>query len=188
MITEEQLIDNLKAGDSQALGILIEKYQDYVFTLAKRMVRSDEIAEEIAQDVFIKVYKKISSYQNRSKFTTWLFTITYRTSLNYLDKKKITITESDLEEKDSTGFINEIHFSESNENTVDRKHIIWKAIDVLPHVQGVVITLFYLNGFSVNEIASTLTLPQNTVKTLLFRGRASLKGILEKNYSKEELL
>ncbi len=188
MITEEQLIERLKSGDTQSLSVIIEKYQDYVFTLAKRVVHSDEIAEEIAQDVFVKVYKKINSYQSRSKFTTWLYTITYRTSLNYLEKKKITVSESDLEENTSDNFADDTHFTESNESTVDRKYIIWKAIDCLPHLQGIALTLFYLSGFSVNDIASTLNIPQNTVKTLLFRGRTALKGVLEKKYSKEELL
>lgn len=95
-MNEQNLIIRLKNGDLSALEALMELHQNYVFTVALRMVKKKEPAEEITQDVFIKVYKKINSYKERSKFTTWLFTIVYRTCLNYLDKKQIVYSESSL--------------------------------------------------------------------------------------------
>ncbi len=199
-MNEKELIDRLKQRDQQALKGIIELYQNFVYTVALQMVKKKEMAEEISQDVFIKVYQKISSYEYRAKFSTWLFTIVYRTSLNYLEKKKILIAASDFAFTDSGEVtIDEIHHEAGQENPwqnaesmVEFDHqqqqIIYKAIDGLEMKQGLVITLFYLKDFSVNEIAEIMKLSTNTVKTHLFRGRENLKKTLLRDYSLEDLL
>lgn len=116
MLTEKQLIDRLKSGDTQSLKKIMDLHQDYVYTLVIQMVKLKDVAEELTQDVFIKVYNKINSYEERSKFTTWLYTITYRTCLNYLDKKKIVFNISEL----NTG-TNETDISK-NEELLNTKH------------------------------------------------------------------
>ena len=94
-MNENELVRNLKNGDLAALKRLIEKYQDYVYTIVFQIVKNNELAEEITQDVFIKVHQKIDTFEERAKFSTWLFTITYRLALNQVNKKNITVTESD---------------------------------------------------------------------------------------------
>ena len=79
-MNENEVIRSLKAGNTDALKNLIDKYQDYVYSIGYQIVKNVEIAEEITQDVFIKVFQKIDSFEERSKFSTWLFTITYRLS------------------------------------------------------------------------------------------------------------
>ena len=199
-MNEQELIGRLKQGDQQALKNIIELYQDYIYTVALQMVKKKEMAEEITQDVFIKVYQKISSYEYRAKFSTWLFTIVYRTSLNYLEKKQILVAASDFVLPDSDdASIDSVQDKFSSENgwqnsetMIESDHqqqqIIYKAIDTLDMKQGVVITLFYLKEFSVNEIAEIMQLSTNTIKTHLFRGRENLKKALLKNYSIEDLL
>ena len=199
-MNEKELIGRLKQGDQQALKGIIELYQNYVYTIALQMVKKKEMAEEITQDVFIKVYQKIGSYEHRAKFSTWLFTIVYRTSLNYLEKKKILITASDFAFPDSDKIIiDSVHHGadqesrqQNTESIVESDHqqqqIIYKAIDGLEMKQGLVITLFYLKDFSVNEIAEIMQLSVNTIKTHLFRGRENMKKTLLRNYSVEDLL
>ena len=199
-MNEKELIDRLKQGNQQALRNIIEEYQDYVYTVALQMVKKKEIAEEVTQDVFIKVYKKINSYEFRAKFSTWLFTIVYRTALNYMEKKKILVAVSEFTLPDSEDALMESvqnkYSAESrwqnNENAIESDHqqqqIIYKAIDSLEMKQGIVITLFYLKEFSVNEIADIMQISVNTVKTHLFRGRDNLKKALLKNYSVGDLL
>ena len=199
-MSEQEIIERLKQGDQQALKSIIELYQDYVFTIALQLVKKKETAEEITQDVFVKIYQKISTYEYRAKFTTWLFTIVYRTSLNYLEKKQILVTASDYTFLDSNDnsidvildnscFGNERQDMEDMfESDHQRQLIIYKAIDELEMKQGVVISLFYLKDFSVNEIAEIMQLSANTIKTHLFRGRENLKKTLLKNYSPEDLL
>lgn len=197
MLTEKQLIDRLKSGDTQSLKKIMDLHQDYVYTLVIQMVKLKDVAEELTQDVFIKVYNKINSYEERSKFTTWLYTITYRTCLNYLDKKKIVFNISEL----NTG-TNETDISK-NEELLNTKHpdilndsfdreekqnILWETIDHLPLHQGIIITLHYLQHFSIREISDLMKLPVNTIKTHLHRGRNTMREILLKKYSEEELI
>lgn len=198
MIDEQTLIRQLKAGDYKALEPLMALHQDYVYTLAMRMVKKPELAEEVTQDVFVKVYQKIGDFQERAKFSTWLFTIAYRTSLNYLERKQIVLPESSLGSTDEEGQNLEHRFQDETTDDQDilddlqwnsqLRIIIWQAIDQLDYLQGVIITLFYLNQFSVTEIAEIIPMPQNTIKTHLFRGRKNLKQILLRKYQAEDLL
>ena len=89
MNSEKDLIERLQEGDVKAMEPLMQLHQDYVFTIAMQMVKSSSVAEELTQDVFIKVFRKIATFHEKSKVSTWLYTITYRTCLNYLEKKKI---------------------------------------------------------------------------------------------------
>ncbi len=194
MLMEKKLIARLKNGDVQALKQLMEDYQDYVYTLSLQMVKSSQAAEELTQDVFIKVFKKIDTFAERSKFSTWIYTITYRACLNYLEKKQIVFSISEIENENSSDE-NDYLFNKEDEKEEDfsfeeneKQKILWSAIDSLPMQQGIIITLHYLQQFSVREIADMLSIPANTIKTHLFRGRSLLKSILLKNYSQEELL
>lgn len=199
-MNEEELIGQLKKGDQKALKSIFEMYQNYVFTIARQMVKKKEVAEEITQDVFVKVYHKIDTYKYKAKFSTWLFTIVYRTALNYLEKKQILVAESDYMHPESqhTAITNILHNShslnkeqeveESFEEDYQQQFIVYRAIDKLDIKQGVIISLFYLKEFSVNEIAEIMQLSVNTVKTHLFRGRENLKKHLLKNYTREDLI
>lgn len=195
MLDEKQIIDRLKNGDSQALKLLMELHQDYIYTLVIQMVKSVHASEELTQDIFIKVYNKINTYEERSKFTTWLYTITYRTCLNYLEKKKIVFSETDLmstDEREAKNIESYSNLSQREEwgdatDTEEKQKILWDAIDILPSVQGVIITLHYLQQFSIREIADMIQLPLNTIKTHLHRGRNTMRSILLKRFSEEEL-
>ena len=191
MNKENDIIKRLQKGDTEALRYLMELHQDYVYTIAYRIVKNREKAEEVTQDVFIKVYQNIGNYQARAKFSTWLYTIVYRTALNTVKKKKaINTSYEDTFEND---FIinNELQSQSGNFDTNDKfdtSKILWKAIDQLPTLQGLCIYLFYLNQFNIDEIGTVLKIPPNSVKTHLHRGRKNLKNILLKQYHKQELI
>jgi RNA polymerase sigma factor (sigma-70 family) len=88
-ISDGQLIDAVIRGDQAAYRSLIDRYQKYVFTIAYNILKNREEAEEAAQDVFIKVYKTLRGFERKSKFSTWLYTIAYRTALDYQKKEEI---------------------------------------------------------------------------------------------------
>ncbi len=192
MDQEKNIINSLKNGDLSSMKKLMEIHQNYVYSLVFQMVKSRPVAEEITQDIFIKVYTKIDTYQEKSKFSTWLYTITYRTCLNYLGKKKIIFNLSEIESSTHAESAGLEYFSiiesDGPKEDSELKNILWKAINAIPQTQGVIITLYYLQQFSVKEIADMMNIPKNTIKINLFRGRKSLKEILQKNYSQEELL
>ncbi len=185
MSNESNIIKRLQKGDTEALRSLMELHQDYVFTIAYRIVKNREKAEEVTQDVFVKVYQNINAYQSRSKFTTWQYTIVYRTALNASNKKDAAHYTDDFD-------INNIEYFqtinlESNPD-FDSVAILERAIDQLSIMQGLCISLFYLNQFNIDEISTILKIPANTVKTHLHRGRKKLRAILLEQYRKEEIL
>ncbi len=186
---QSELIDRLRKKDDQAIRELVDKYQDYIYTIARRIVKNKELAEEVTQDVFVKVMNKMHTFKGTSKFSTWLFTIVYRTSLNYLDKPNFksdsieTIFWQDKEIESPSA-----QWSSGSPENEEQKRILWHGIDKLSEQQGVAISLFYLQQFAIEEIAQIMGVPANTVKSLLFRGRKHLKSILLQKYETEDIL
>ena len=86
--TDQHHIEQTLAGDPQAFGELVRRYQDYVFTVVNRMVQHREEAQEITQDTFVKAYSSLKSFRGESKFSSWLYTIAYRKALDRLKKNK----------------------------------------------------------------------------------------------------
>ena len=169
------LIRQVLQGNQIAFRQLVERYQSYVFTITFRVLKNREIAEEVAQDVFIKVYRMLGTYQQKSKFSTWLYTIAYRAPLDEARKKKIytdslEADDSYLQLKDKTG-------KSPAYNTVqaDLKGILTNAIQKMKPIDGSIITLFYLHEKSVQEIAEITGLSISNIKTKLHRLREQLR-------------
>jgi RNA polymerase sigma-70 factor (ECF subfamily) len=197
-MNELEIIRQLKAGDKPALERLMQIYQNYVYTIALRIVKKSALAEEVAQDVFVRVFQKIGSYREESRFSTWLFTIVYRQSLNYLESRASQESSAfvgyDPSTDPDTMHDSQLIFSESDnewdqlDQRSDLQNILWQAIDQLDQFQGIIISLFYLQELSVQEISGITGIPANSVKTHLHRGRRNLKTILLREYAREDLL
>ena len=86
-LNDNEIISKVLSGDTQAYAVLVNRYQNYVFTLAMRMVKTREDAEEVAQDIFIKAYRALADFRGASKFSTWLYTIVNTTCITFLRKK-----------------------------------------------------------------------------------------------------
>ena len=93
-----KLIKLVLKGSNPAFKRLIDKYQDFVFSITLKVLKSREEAEEAAQDVFLKVYRTLGSYEQKSKFSTWLYTIAYRTALDRTRKKQLDVYSVDDDE------------------------------------------------------------------------------------------
>ncbi len=182
------LITQILAGNTQVYSELVKRHQRFVFTLALRFAKNREDAEDIAQDTFVKAYKALGTFTYSSKFTTWLYTITYTTSMSFLRKKKLD-TISIHEENSPIQIENQI--SDYSANTVEKKSayaFLYQAIDLLMPDDAAIITLFYKGEQSLEEIAQTLNMESNTIKVKLFRARNRLKeklNILLKDEVKE---
>ena len=85
---DQHYIEKVKNGDTKAFAFLVNQYKNMVYTLAFRMLKNKEEAEEISQDVFLKVYNRLSTFNGNSKFSSWLYRITYNKSLDYIKKHK----------------------------------------------------------------------------------------------------
>src|SRR4030095_12874686 len=97
-LSDSEIISKVLSGDQQAYAGLVNRYQNYVFTLALRFTKNREDAEEVSQDVFIKAYRALADFKGASKFSTWLYTIVNNTGITFLRKKKIVTHSLDNEQ------------------------------------------------------------------------------------------
>ena len=184
-LNDNEIISKVLNGNGDAYAELVTRYQNFVFTLTLRMVRSREDAEEVAQDVFIKAYRSLSGFRGDSKFSTWLYTIVNTTSISFLRKKKQEIHSLDQEQ------VFELADSQDSgmrANLVEQKSrhgMVNNAIDMLSADDAQIITLFYKGEQSLAEIAGVLKIETNAVKVRLHRARARLKEKMEKYFSQE---
>lgn len=184
-LNDNEIISKVLSGDHQAYAGLVDKYQNYVFTLALGMVKTREDAEEVAQDVFIKAYKYLADFRGASKFSTWLYTIVNNTGISFLRKKKLDIHSLD----------NEHVFEKADNqdsgmaaNTVEQKSklaMVNRAIAMLGPDDAQIITLFYKAEQSLEETAQVLGIEVNAAKVRLHRARARLKEKMETYFTEE---
>ena len=176
--TDTELIHDVLNGNKAAYGVLINRHQRFVFTLALRFTKKREDAEEVAQDSFIKAYRSLHSFQQTSKFSTWLYSIVYTTSMTFLRKRKWDTIDID----DENSVIQLEAYSSSFDESLERKSrsvYIQKAIDLLLPDDASIITLFYNGEQSLEEIGKVMGIDKNTVKVKLHRARNRLRTKLE---------
>ena len=171
--SDQVYIDRVLQGDTNAFAYLVDKYKNLTYTVAMKIVRNHEDAEEVAQDSFIKAYSQLHTFKGESKFSTWLYTIVYRNSITRIRKKKIATTNIDpyiIENKKSGYDFPQIEAIKNGE----QKKYIAEAIDNLPETDAFLITIYYLEESSVEEIEQITGLTKTNVKVKLFRARKKL--------------
>jgi RNA polymerase sigma factor (sigma-70 family) len=173
------LISKVLQGDKGAYAQIIKRHQRFVFTLALRFSKCREDAEEIAQDSFIKAFRALATFKQNSKFSTWLYSIVYTTSMTFLRKKRLDTTSID----DETIVI-QLEGQVSDHAVIDvehksKMHYVNLAISQLAPVDAAIITLFYQGEQSLEEIAQALGMEANAVKVKLHRARHRLKEKIE---------
>jgi RNA polymerase sigma factor (sigma-70 family) len=175
------VIQQVLQGQQTAYAILVERYQQYVFTLAMRYVNNREVAEELSQDVFVKAYRYLADFKGHSKFSTWLYTIVNTTCLSYLRKKKEeTIL---LEEERMIAITDNRNEAQppGKMEMAEQKGMLNKAIAALPEEDGRILSLFYIAEQSIEETGIIMGLTSGNVKIRLFRARQKLKEIVARN-------
>lgn len=182
---DDQIINRILKGEQSEFALLVEKYQNYVFTLVLRFTESREDAEEIAQDVFVKAYRSLADFRGDSKFSTWLFTITRTTCLSFLRKKKLDTISLDNERTGLRVENRESGFSANGIEQKSRHAMLNQAIAMLSPDDTQVLNLFYKGDQTLEEIGKIMRLDPNTVKVKLHRARQRLKDKMEKHFSNE---
>jgi len=173
IISDQIYIDEVLQGDTNAFTYLIDKYKNMAYTIAIKIVKNTEDAEEVTQDSFLKAYQKLETFKGNSKFSTWLYTIIYRNAISKIRKKKVVTTDIDsfVIENHTTDF--DFPQIEAIKNGEQKKYIA-AAIDNLSEIDALLITLFYLNESSVEEIEKITGLTKSNVKVKIFRARKKL--------------
>lgn len=185
MKNEEKLVKRAQEGDLNAFEEIIELYQNKVYSLVLQMLKTDSDAEDIAQEVFIKVYKNINKFQGKSSLYTWIYRITANLCIDELKKKRHVIY---WEEKKQTeeGEVNiEIPSNEKSQDELyeekELKEKLQACIERLEPRQKLMIVLRDVKGFSYEEIAEITSQKLGTVKSQINRARLKLKDLLEKD-------
>ena len=171
-------------GNSNAFNILVDRYKDLVFSLALKMVKNREEAEEVAQDTFIKVFKSLSQFKGDSKFSTWIYKVTYNTCLDRLKKTKREQQVVSIDDF-NTNQIKSIDNALDKMEEEEREKAIQDCINLLPSDDAFLLTLFYFEEQSLEEIAKVIGLTANNVKVKLFRSRKKLTTILKERLEPE---
>ncbi|HEX7754452.1 MAG TPA: RNA polymerase sigma factor [Niabella sp.] len=187
MLNEDQLVQELKEGSETAFKHVVDTYQNMVYNTCLSIVKSEEDAEDIAQDVFVQVYQSIASFKGESKLSTWIYRIATTKSLDFERKKK---------RKKRFGFVRSI-FGEDSEVVInppdfhhpgivlDKKEnaaILFRAIDQLPDNQRTAFLLNKVEGLSYQEVAEVLQTSVSSIESLLHRAKNNLRKLLEKDY------
>src|SRR5215218_3723582 len=179
------IIAQVVKGDQQAYAQLVNRYQNFVFTIALRYVKGREDAEEVAQDVFVKAYRSLADFKGASKFSTWLYTIATTTSLTALRKRKLEVQSLDNEHVFETAD----HLdSGMNANTIEQKSrvaMVNQAIQLLSADDAQVLTFFYKGEQTLEEIAQVCGKEVNAVKVQLHRARTRLKEKMQTHFQAE---
>jgi len=182
---DNEIIQLVLQGQQSAYSVLVERYQQYVFTLAYRFVNNREIAEELAQDVFVKAYRYLADFKGNSKFSTWLYTIVNTTCLSHLRKKgdgAISLAEEHIISiVDNNG----VQLPNDLLQQKTQKQMLDAAMRHLPDGDAQLLTLFYQSEQSLEEIGIIMGQTPNNIKVRLFRARGKLKEILTQKFSKE---
>jgi RNA polymerase sigma-70 factor (ECF subfamily) len=175
---DDQIIKAIKNGDTNAFSQLVDRYKDLVYTLAIRMLKHREEAEEVAQDTFIKVFKSLDKFKGDSKFSTWIYRVTYNTCLDNLKKNKKHINDVAIDEF-THNKLDTIDNALDNIINKERSQLIKNCINQLPEDSSALLTLFYFEELSLDEISKIINVESNTVKVKLHRARKKLAVILE---------
>lgn len=178
-------IEKTIAGDLRAFEVLIDRYKQLVYTLSLRMMRQKEEAEEIAQDVFLKAFQKLSGFKGQSKFSTWLYRITYNACLDALSRKRTHPTHHAFEIKEGITLADGVEDMVALLDTQLIREEVLTCIAQLPDAEAFIITLYYLEEQSLDEIASIIGLTKNNTKVKLFRIRKKLFSIMQSSLPQE---
>jgi RNA polymerase sigma factor (sigma-70 family) len=173
--SEEQVyINSIKNGEPAPYAFIVEKYKHMAYTIALKILANEEDAQDVAQESFIKAYQQIRQFEGKSKFSTWLYTIVYRTAISKFRENRIetvsmtdTVSENYAPEH-TTPQLEQLQLQ-------DEKRHVAMAIQKLSKTEALLVTLFYINENSVKEIGEITGLSLPNIKIKLFRARKKLE-------------
>tara|TARA_R110002167_G_scaffold117793_1_gene293985 strand:+ start:30824 stop:31405 length:582 start_codon:yes stop_codon:yes gene_type:complete len=192
-LEELRFIEELKAGKQAAYSQLLDDYQQKVFGTCISFVPNREDAEDIAQEVFLEVFKSISNFKGDSKLSTWIYRIATNKSLEFIrkknTKKRFAFMQSIMGNEipmDKTSYFTEFDHPGILLENKEKSATIFKAIHTLPESQRVIFTLAKIDGKSYQEIVEITGKSLSSVESILFRAKKGLQGKLENFYKNDK--
>ena len=195
-LTDRNLVDKVLSGDTNAFGIIIKDTEKLVAQIVFKMINNPEDRKDLAQDIYLKVYKNLPAFQFQSKLSTWIAQVGYNACYDHLRKKKLVLPdEINKEENVSENVLDSLSqvFSPKQNDSyagINQKEllkILQAEVENLSPVYKTLIGLYHQEELSYEEISQITGLPDGTVKSYLFRARKKLKETLLLHYKKEDL-
>jgi len=188
-LSDNEIVEKIRGGAKQSFTHLINRYKDKGMALAVRMLKNRQEAEEALQDAFVRVYNGLHKFEGKAAFGTWFYRILYNVCLTKLGKKNEEFQFVDYEDE------REFEYDDARSTasfavqfeTHDLIEHIKTVMETLPKKYSTVLSLFYLQERSHEEICEVTQLPLGTVKTHLFRARAMLYERLQKEFQTEKV-
>jgi RNA polymerase sigma-70 factor (ECF subfamily) len=175
--TDERIIGRVLSGDTNAYALLVDRYKDKVYSLVFGILRNEENAKELAQDIFIKTFSALKKFRKESSFSTWIYRIAYNTAISETrkNKQKLKSFDDQLEQASSIELAESIEAEEENDL---RKKLLHQAINQLQAEERLILMLYYFEEQTIEEISHSSGLTQSNVKVKLFRLRNKLKEVM----------
>jgi RNA polymerase sigma-70 factor (ECF subfamily) len=181
-LAEAQLIAQAQAGDQLAFAELVERYQVAVYNLCYRMLGQDQDAEDAAQEVFLRIFRQLGTYNPSHRFSTWVLSIASHYCIDQLRKRRLSLVPLD-------SIVAWAHSRQAQPDEVaidgERRTDVQRLLSALPEKYRVAVVLRYWYDLSYAEISQALGLPENTVKTRLHRARQMLASALEQQEKRQ---
>jgi RNA polymerase sigma factor (sigma-70 family) len=190
LLTDQFLVEALKSGDQAAFRELVETRQGLVYNTVLGLVQNAEDAEDVSQEVFIKVFESVKQFKGESAFTTWLYRVAVTTGLEFLRKKKrkkrfafltSLFGEDQTPLHDPPDFV---HPGVQLDNR-EKSKVLFQAINKLPDNQRIAFTLHKVEGLSYQEVSDVMATTVAAVESLIHRARQNLKKTLHDFYKQE---
>jgi RNA polymerase sigma factor (sigma-70 family) len=177
-------IESVRKGNVQAFSNLVDKYQKLIYTLALKLLKRPEDAEEMAQDTFVKAFQKLDTYEGKSKFSTWLFSITYNACISELRKRRVefkSLDDTRISDQDEL----KMHDYYREVKKEDQEKYLNLALEKLPEDDQVLVTLYYYENQSMDEISTITGLTVSNIKVKIHRSRKKMYKILHEMLHEE---
>ncbi len=195
--SDAELVGRFKAGDREAYAEIVRRYQDRVFTLCARWMGDREVAEEVAQDVFLALYRSLETFRGDAQLSTWV----YRVVVNHCKNRRLYRKRRHMERHEALeGERKDDDDSPKRQipdigpgtdaplHTREATELLHTALDQLDEEQRQIIVLRDVEDLSYDEISDILGLARGTVKSRLHRARSSLAKVLSRHVSKEDVV
>ena len=190
--SDEQLMLNAGQGDRNAFDELVRRYSSRMVNVAYQVLGDRELAEDVAQETFLRAYKSAARYRQISKFSTWLYTIALNLCRNELRRRKFkTYSLEGMAERDEESKVRVDIPDEKTQPDLDMERkeagtLVRQAVEKLPEKFKTPLVLRDIQELTYEEISEILDLPEGTVKSRINRGRLRVKEILRPYYGSEE--
>ncbi len=176
--TDNELVQKAKDEDTGAFSVLVDRYRQKVFQTCMGFVHNTDDAEDLTQEIFVKAWNALRSFDERAAFSTWLYRIAVNKSINHTRKMKLRSFTGINDEVTESGYVDEN--AENNLMRSEQRAQIKSAVSKLKSRQKKAFVLFYYQELSLTEVADVLEMSPKATESLIFRARKKLQGLLSR--------